>query len=119
MSSFIYVGTKPEHIVGIPAGDISEPAFEALPWELQQAVYNNRGSDGNPLYQERPSRAERKRVRDLMGPDPDSVEDPEDSATDSESAADPVAFIIPDASQPIEPAPPDVPAPAAEEGGTA
>lgn len=131
MPAFDYVGHKPEHIVGLDPKNISEEQYDALSWELQQAVLNNRGSDGNPLYQERPSRAERKRVRDLMGPDPDAADDTgaDDGAAADDSgrvppasdqpSPDPALLVIPDASQPQEPAPPDVPAPAAEEGGTA
>lgn len=108
--SFQYVGTRPEHVAGIPAGDISEPAYEALPWELQQAVLNNRGSDGGPLYVERPSRAERKRVRDLMGPEPDAANEAEpDTADAAEPEPEPVAapeeaqpVVEPDQNQPVE-----------------
>jgi hypothetical protein len=49
--AFTYVGHLPEHIVGLEAGDLSDEAYDALPWELQQAVLINKGSDGNPLYQ--------------------------------------------------------------------
>lgn len=108
MPSFDYVGNKPETIVGLDPKNISEADYEALPWELQQAVLNNRGSDGNPLYQERPSRSERKRVRDLMGPDPDAVDDPEDASTEPDvptvapGDVPPVEVAIPDASLPVD-----------------
>jgi hypothetical protein len=49
---FQYIGSRGEHIVGLPAGDLSAEDYDALDYEHQQAVYLNRGSDGGPLYTE-------------------------------------------------------------------
>ncbi len=50
MPAFTYVGHNDEHIVGVPAGHLSAEEFDALDYDLQQAVYLNRGSDEKPLY---------------------------------------------------------------------
>lgn len=77
MPAFTYVGRSPEHIVGIPEGDISEEQYEALDWDHQQAVYLNRGSDGGPLYQEvseAPATAEEDEpLAVIAAPEPDLV----------------------------------------------
>lgn len=57
MPHFQYIGRKPETIVGLEPKNISEEEYDALPWDLQQAVLLNKGSDGGPLYVERMDRA--------------------------------------------------------------
>jgi hypothetical protein len=50
MPSFAYVGRNGEHIVGLAAGDLTADQYDALSDSLKQAVYENRGSDGQALY---------------------------------------------------------------------
>ena len=52
MPAFSYIGSRGEHVVGLGTTDLSAEQYDALPYDIQQAVYINRGSDGGPLYQE-------------------------------------------------------------------
>lgn len=78
MPSFQYVGVKPETIVGLEPKNISEAEYDALPWDLQQAVLLNKGSDGGPLYVERMDRATVREFNANMkeGQEPEPAEEP-------------------------------------------
>jgi hypothetical protein len=77
MPAYSYVGKSPEHIVGVPEGDITEEEYDALPWELQQAVLINKGSDGQVLYVEKPAEADTP-----VAAEPESVPDPAPAAAE-------------------------------------
>lgn len=86
MPSFQYIGHRPEHIVGIPAGDISEAEYDALSWDLQQAVLINKGSNGGPLYVERATTTEKREATRVMNAATDDDEAPAQAAVPATSA---------------------------------
>lgn len=91
MPAYQFVGKHPEHIVGLEAGDLSEQEYDALPWELQQAVLLNRGSDGGPLYSE--VRESADAIVTEASPDDVSVVIPEPAPAEPDQPLEPPADL--------------------------